>query len=157
MSAIISSDGVYRYTLERSWQPGFSLPFVMLNPSTADAEHDDPTIRRCIGFAKRENYDGLLVVNLYAYRATDPREIRRAVDPVGPENDEYLQRVFTTARRASAPVVVAWGANPDPYRLRQVLRLAEGVDLRCLGTTAGGDPRHPLYVRGDQPLERWPA
>lgn len=157
MSAIVSPDGVYRYMLERQWDVGPILPFVMLNPSTADAEQDDPTVRRCIGFAQREGYCGLLVVNLFAYRATDPRELRRAIDPVGPENDRHLSTIFAAARRSSAPVVAAWGAKPDPYRIRQVLRLADDVDMRCLGTTAAGDPRHPLYVRGDQPLERWPA
>lgn len=129
------------------------MVFVMLNPSTADAEVDDPTIRRCIGFARREGYDALHVLNLYAYRATKPADCFGASDPVGPENDGYLGREFTAAVGAGFPVVVAWGANARSDRVAAVLRLApHALTLRCLGMTKGGHPRHPLYVHGDQPL-----
>lgn len=153
MSAILSVDGRYRYTLTREWDDSLSkLVFVMLNPSTADAELDDPTIRRCIGFAKREGFGGLRVVNLYAYRATDPRELKRCIDPVGPDNDMYLTMVF-----ADAPVVVAaWGVNADSYRVRQVRKMLGDTPILCLGATKAGHPQHPLYIAGNAPLRIWP-
>lgn len=89
-TAGISECGTYRYWLCREWSPGLdSLVWLMLNPSTADATQDDPTIRRCMGFARRWGYGGITVVNLYAYRATNPRDLLTAADPVGPENDRY--------------------------------------------------------------------
>src|SRR6185369_17379869 len=91
MTAVISKCGKYRYSLRREWIGGAgTVCFIMLNPSTADASVDDPTIRRCIGFAQRWGYQILEVVNLYAYRATRPRDMFAAADPVGPENEYYL-------------------------------------------------------------------
>ena len=100
-------EGQYRYLLWRYWGEAKRLVWVLLNPSTADARQDDPTIRRCVGFAKGWGYDGIQVVNLFAYRATDPRELKAVVDPVGPRNDEFIER----AARGHEMVVVAWGAN----------------------------------------------
>lgn len=154
-SAVLSQDGVYRYLLTRTWAEGPALAFVMLNPSTADATADDPTIRRCIGFAKREGFGGLTVVNLYALRATDPRELRRAIDPVGPDNDGHLRRVTWESQLDDAPAVVAWGAHAAPDRVAAFVRLATGTRLVCLGTTQAGAPRHPLYIAGAQPLVPW--
>lgn len=150
--ARISPCGQYRYELSRIWGEGPVLSFVMLNPSTADASVDDATIRRCLSFAKRDGFDGLRVVNLFAFRATDPSVMARAVDPVGPENDAYLLDLFMTDGPA---VVAAWGAGGGLHgRDVAVRRLAGmmGVDLLCLGATQNGSPRHPLYVRADQPL-----
>lgn len=151
--ALLSDDQLYRYALWRVWGPHTCLRFVMLNPSTADATLDDPTIRRCVGFARREGYDGLVVLNLYAYRATDPRALLACADAVGPLNNLHLTTHLAAAALAGEPVVAAWGANAHPRRAREVLDLTEHrVDWRCLGTTKDGHPRHPLYVKGDQPL-----
>lgn len=125
----------------------------MLNPSTADATKDDPTIRRCISFAKREGASGLVVVNLYAFRATNPSRLAEALDPVGPENWQYLEKAGNVA-----DVVCAWGSQglcpPHVVRVINFLKERE-VGLLCLGTTMGGSPRHPLYVKSDQPLIPW--
>ena len=151
-AAKISKCGQYRYWLSRTWSSGPPLVFVMLNPSTADAQVDDPTIRRCKGFARREGAGGVFVVNLYAYRATNPRFLRICADPVGPDNDVWLQRVIAGTVETGTPVVAAWGASAVPGRVRAVLRLVPGADWRCLGVTRAGAPRHPLYVKGDQSL-----
>ncbi len=158
-AAILSPDGRYRYVLQRTWQPEtLRLTFVMLNPSTADATVDDPTIRRCIGFARRQNFGGIRVVNLYAWRATDPRELRRAIDPVGPDNDEHLREALIVAREQKVPVVAAWGTHADAYRVRAVRRLAgEDYPWQSLGVTKDGHPKHPLYVRADAAFISWPA
>jgi hypothetical protein len=150
--AVISNCETYRYSLARRWAGGALLPFVMLNPSTADADIDDPTIRRCMGFARREGYAGIHVVNLYAYRATDPKALLTCVDAVGPQNDTKLLRMLTGVSCVERPVVAAWGANAKPERVAQVMALVPDVNWRCLGTTKDGHPRHPLYVKGDQPL-----
>jgi hypothetical protein len=151
-SARISQCGAFRYWLGRRWGDLDGLTFVMLNPSTADALQDDPTIRRCIGFARREGFDAVNVYNLNAYRATRPAALATCADPVGPDNDAYLSLVLTEQRRRGHPVVAAWGAHARPERVAAVLDLVPGVDWRCLGLTQHGHPRHPLYVRGDQPL-----
>lgn len=145
--ADMSPDGRYRYSLWRTWDPSVTaLTFIMLNPSTADAEADDPTIRRCVGFA-RDSFGGIRVLNLYAFRATDPKVMFRAIDPVGPENDAHLRSLG-----AHETIVAAWGAHARPDRVRQVRRILEGRAVFSLGTTKHGSPRHPLYVRADQPL-----
>lgn len=143
MSAVISECGKYRYTLERAWSrdPRY-LMFVMLNPSTADAEKDDPTIRRCIGFAKILGYDGILVGNLYAFRATNPKELRGQHAVIGPDNDKHLR----TLSMRSHQVICAWGqSGPDIWRARDVKRLL-ARPLYALGFTKGGLPRHPLML-----------
>jgi hypothetical protein len=161
--ALISDDGLYRYALGRRWETSLDGPgaavFVMLNPSTADAEQDDPTIRRCIGFAKALGCGGLHVVNLYAYRATKPADLWLAADPVGPDNDHILGETFRAAVTDMRPVIAAWGANARPDRVADVKRLARscGLTLRALGITKDGAPRHPLYLRADSTPTRWPA
>lgn len=152
-SAVISKCGLYRYRLTRNWGPAPMLPFVMLNPSTADADIDDPTIRRCIGFAKREGAGGIVVSNVYGFRATSPAYMRDAYDPHGPLNESYLQQLAMESLASRMPIVCAWGTHGNPGA-EQALSLFEdeGVRLVCLGKTADGHPRHPLYVKGDQPL-----
>lgn len=153
-SARISEGGRYRYTLVRRWDFGaVSRPpaqFIMLNPSTADAELDDPTIRRCVGFARALDAGGIVVVNLYAYRATKPADLWRADDPVGPDADLYLALVARRAVLEDAPLIAAWGANAKPDRVAEALRVIErsgATDrLTALGVTAAGAPRHPLYM-----------
>ncbi|WP_027947183.1 DUF1643 domain-containing protein [Amycolatopsis taiwanensis] len=144
-SAVISPCGTYRYELTRRWSDGPPVGWVMLNPSTADANLDDPTIRRCIAFAKAWGYGGIVVRNLYALRATDPRELDRHSEPIGPDNDAHL------ARCVGEPLtIVAWGARGGD-RGREVLGLlaSRGVRPHLLATTGDGQPRHPLYLRAD--------
>lgn len=151
-NAVISPCGRYRYRLTRG--DGRRLAFVMLNPSTADANQDDPTIRRCLAFAKREGYDGIDVANVYAWRATDPREVFDAPNPFG-DNDRHL----TELSLQHEIIVCAWGANAIPIHVDHthwILSRRYGTRLVCLGITKDGSPRHPLYVRGDAPLEPWP-
>lgn len=151
MSAVISACGTYRYLLQREWLGGYfrgRALFVMLNPSTADATQDDPTIRRCIGFAKAWGCAGLEVVNLYAFRATKPAEMFAAADPVGPRNDTHI---LAAANRAKV-IVLGWGANAKRDRSTDVRALLSDRQVNALGFTKDGHPRHPLYVRGDAPL-----
>ena len=161
-SAHISACGGYRYWLRRDWadakwpaiQPSL-LVFVMLNPSTADAELDDPTIRRCVGFAKREECAGVAVINLYAGRATEPDNLFRMSDPVGPENVNWWH---TWLRPKTNKIVCAWGADSRVRpQARKFLSLAAeyGSELWCLGLSKDGSPRHPLYLRADAPLQRF--
>ena len=128
---------------------------VMLNPSTADAEKDDPTIRRCIAFASRERFGGVEILNLFAFRATAPADLKAAADPIGPDNDRHLRALFARHRT----IVAAWGTHGG-YRGRAeaVLGMAAGlgVTLTCLGRTAAGYPRHPLYLAGDSPILPFP-
>lgn len=154
--AFFSPCRTWRYLLWREWRvaensdPQRDVAFIGLNPSTADENADDPTIRRCIGFAKAWGYDGILMLNLFAFRATDPADMKRAVDPVGPENDaKILESVG-----AAAIVVAAWGQH-GAYRSRAFdvrKKLLKDFDVKCLGKTNNGHPRHPLYVRGDAKL-----
>lgn len=160
-SAIISECGQYRYWLERYWGPGeMLLPFIMLNPSTADDEQDDPTIRRCMSFARRDGYVGIIVVNLYAFRATNPAALLIANDAIGPLNADYIWKVAAEAAKYPVPVVCAWGTkgalDPDHVRNVTVAMRGHGAQLVCLGKTNDGHPRHPLYVKGDQPLVSYP-
>jgi hypothetical protein len=142
--ATISECGRFRYRLGRRWSDGPTLLFVMLNPSTADADIDDPTIRRCIGFGRSHVFGAIEVVNLYAWRATDPADLRRHAWPVGPDNDQHIQ----AAVEASDRVCVAWGASagesPRPGEVLPVIRGA-GRHPFCLGVTRSGHPSHPLY------------
>jgi hypothetical protein len=151
--AVFNETRTHRYLLERYWQPGPVVTWVMLNPSTASAFADDPTIRRCVGFARREGCGGMRVVNLYALRATDPREIRGHPDPVGPCNLRFLCEQGRGAR-----IIAAWGAggalNGHGDEIGRYL-ISTGAVLECLGVTAAGHPRHPLYVRADALLTQW--
>lgn len=150
--ADLSDDGRYRYWLGRFWADTrvMSLAFIMLNPSTADADDDDPTIRKCVGFARRLGYTGVSVFNLYAYRATEPRDLaaarRRGVDVVGPENDERLRTMLVSRMRAGCGVVAAWGAHAPDARVREVLAMPGSRALCTLGLTTKGVPRHPLML-----------
>ena len=145
--AAFSRDRRYRYRLWRRWDRSRpAIAFCMLNPSTADARRDDPTIRRCIAFARAWGYGGIEVVNIFAMRATDPRALRSARDPVGPRNDAFMRRAA-----ALSPVVIAWGVH-GALRDREsaALKLFGGRSrLLALGRTRSGSPRHPLYLRRD--------
>jgi hypothetical protein len=143
--ANFSRCGTYRYALRRCWDAARPPALIVgLNPSTADAERDDPTIRRCVRFARDWGFGGVVVGNLFAYRATRPAALRAAPAPVGPANDRWL-RALT---REAGIVVAAWGDDGrHGGRDRAVLRLLGAA--HCLGTTKAGAPRHPLYVRAD--------
>jgi hypothetical protein len=155
--AWFSDCGTYRYALLRVVDLGLDgldgkqercLNVVMLNPSTADAVENDPTIRRCIGYARSWGYGELMVTNLFAFRATDPRDLKRADEPIGPENDAYIRKIA----EAADLIVVAWGSHGTHRRRdEEVVRiLAEvGKEPHCLALTATGQPVHPLYQRAD--------
>jgi hypothetical protein len=148
-------DGPFRYHLWRKLSnvpvaPARSVLFIMLNPSTADETQDDATIRRCLSFSLTWGYERVEVCNLFAFRATDPRQLLTAADPVGPKNDTRI----TESSRRSSLIVAAWGALPMArVRACQVAKLLSATTpLVCLGLTKGGAPRHPLYVPRDARL-----
>jgi hypothetical protein len=152
--AELSPCGIYRYTLGRFWDDAAPVAlFVMLNPSTADADVDDPTIRRCIAFARSWGCGGITVGNLYAYRATDPAELATVEDPVGPDNDYWLAELAADADF----IVAAWGAtsHPLPERCSRVRDPFLNGAVHCLGRTKHGHPRHPLYVPSTTQLEEF--
>lgn len=146
--ALFSRDRRYRYRLWRRWDPSLpAVAFCMLNPSTADESADDPTIRRCIGFARDWGYGGVEIVNIFGLRATEPRALRAARDPIGRANDLHV----VEAAQRSAAVVIAWGVNGVLHsRGAAALRLlSPRAPLLALGWTRVGEPRHPLYLRRD--------
>lgn len=157
MSAIISECGNYRYVLNRRVQarePEFGPAlFVMLNPSTADATVDDATIRRLHGFSKSWGCNAFTVANLYALRSTDPKNLWRHSDPVGPDNDRYLTQLACEY----SDVICAWGAQAKSDRVAKVCSIftKQKCRLWCLGLTKAGAPKHPLYVPAAQKLERF--
>lgn len=146
--AILDPTGTYRYLLSRVWESNTGkVVFVMLNPSTADGTEDDPTIRRCVGFAKDWGYGGLEVVNLFALRSTKPEHVFVHPEPVGTENDATILE----AVHGADLIVAAWGTMGNRMRRdRAVLELFKEKEVYCLSTTRDGHPRHPLYVRREQ-------
>jgi hypothetical protein len=153
-----STPFTHRYVLTRYWGDEPAWVFVMLNPSTADAYVLDPTVRRCIGFARAGGAGGVMVLNAFALRSTDPRVLRTAVNPVGVDNDAAIAAALWW--RTHGPVVVAWGVHAKLGRrdekLLAVLQ-AGGIEPYRLGpTTKDGHPRHPLYLPGDSALEPHP-
>ncbi|GAA1110558.1 DUF1643 domain-containing protein [Streptomyces javensis] len=152
-TAVFNAARTHRYLLTRLWDPARPLAvFIMLNPSTAGARDNDPTITRCIGFARREKAGGLAVVNLFARCATDPADLKTDPDPVGlPYADSFIDHTVA----CSPLVIAAWGGHGVLRdRAAQVADrlLRRGIGLRCLGTTNAGQPLHPLYLHGDTPL-----
>lgn len=147
--ATFSPDRRYRYDLWRTWSPfGGQVTFVCLNPSTANEDTDDPTIRRCIGFARSWGYGGMHMRNLFALVSTDPRALE-AADAIGPENNAYLRKIGDHR-------VVAWGNEGVRVgRSRQVQEILGYA--RCFGLTKIGEPRHPLYLPKNAPLSSWPV
>lgn len=139
--AHLSPCRTYRYALWRRWGGGPHAMFIGLNPSTADETADDPTIRRCIGFARAWGYGALCMTNLFAYRATQPADMKKATDPIGWENDAYLRRLAAEA----GVVVAAWGAHGAFKGRDQSVRLSVR-GLHYLRLTKDGHPGHPLYL-----------
>lgn len=146
--AIISPCGHYRYMLQRTWDSARgSVCFIMLNPSTADADHDDPTIRRCVAFAKEWGYGQIQVANLFALRATDPRELRAHPSPIGLEADDWIRSLAGSSQL----VVCAWGNHGGlhnrSYFVRNVVLKVEDIMPSALRINkAMGEPAHPLYL-----------
>ena len=142
-SAVFSRCGRYRYVLRRQWDSWKGVVmFVGLNPSTADAEKDDPTIRRCVRFARDLGFGSVIVVNLFAYRATRPGVLRDVRDPVGRLNDRWIER----CRKEADLVIAAWGVHGS-WRGRDRAVMSRLGEMICLGHTKAGQPRHPLYLR----------
>ncbi len=137
----------YRYALWRKWDTelhGELVTFIGLNPSMADETFDDQTISRCIRFAKDWGYGGLLMLNVFGFRATDPKIMQAAKDPIGPGNDTAFRSYLPQA----GMIVAAWGVHCPPDRERQLCE-AIGREIYCLGRTKDGRPKHPLYVKAN--------
>lgn len=153
MTAEFSPCGTYRYTLTRKTNCPLRwvrpILFIMLNPSTATATTNDPTIRRCISFAERHSYTDLTVVNLFALRATNPKELLNHEDPIGPLNDIRIEEEIKKHRNHT--IVAAWGSNKLAQERAITLSHQLGPFL-CLGRNKNGSPKHPLYVKSDQPF-----
>lgn len=154
LEASAEIDGPYRYLLVRDWrvfheEDKRTILWVMLNPSTADGTKDDPTIRRCVTFSERWGFNRMEVVNLFAWRATKPKDLFRPDDVIGPRNDSMI----CWAARAAHKILVAWGSNKaaNPERVREVLKMlrCQGP-VHCLSPGQYRYPRHPLYVRGSE-------
>ena len=145
--AVFSLCRTWRYSLWRRWkakEAARMCAVIGLNPSTADETLDDPTIRRCINFARAWGYDGLYMLNAYAFRATDPKDMQAAENPVGPDNDRFIAEVTA----ASELVLAAWGVHCQTSRANRVCELVN-KPIFCLGKTKAGCPKHPLYIRAD--------
>lgn len=150
-SAIISKDGLYRYSLERAWDKSKpTVLFVCLNPSVADDKIDDHTVKNMIFFAKKFGYGRLLVGNLFAFRATDPSELFKQQEPIGPENDSYLEKMMEEADL----IIAAWGDNGGWLdRSYQFKEKYKNKEIKCLGKTKANQPRHPSRISYKRELE----
>jgi hypothetical protein len=153
--AVYSDCEQYRYLLTRIWDSaGKRVLFIMLTPSTATEQQNDPTVERCERRARALGFGGFRVCNIFAFRATDPKVMRAAVDPIGAENDEAI--------RASLPwadqIICAWGAHgahlDRGVRMQRILR-ESGRDLHNLGLTKAGAPKHPLYISYSETPQLW--
>lgn len=151
---------LYRYELWRIWDSSKPLlVFIMLNPSTADIDNNDPTVERCERRARREGFGGVFVLNIFAFRATDPNDMKAVDDPIGRMNDFFIRNMMMAAKHQGHTLIVAWGAH-GRYRdrARDVANHAKeiGVKLFALGLTNQYEPRHPLYLKNDAKLIPWP-
>jgi hypothetical protein len=160
--AMLSRCQTYRYSLRRTWNedlPG--VLFIMLNPSTADAEIDDPTIRRCIGFAKAWGCGCISVVNLFAFRTPSPAVMMAngLESAVGPLNDAHIKELIEAFRDPGDYIVAAWGSHGSDKRIKwrvdEVVSMLPLGELSALGFTKNADPRHPLYCRADLTPMPW--
>lgn len=146
--ATFDTTETYRYRLWRSWNSAQwydkKILFIMLNPSTADAEVLDPTVRRCVGYSQDLSFERMEVVNLFALRSTDPKVLKEAGDPVGADNDNIIKK----SAASSDLVIAAWGVHGNlKNRAKEVLKLLDWKDIHCLSITNSGDPGHPLYLK----------
>lgn len=148
-TAKISSCETYRYLLSRKWSYAPQATFIMLNPSTADGRLNDPTVKKCIGFARRWGMGGLMIVNLFAYRDSKPEKMLQADDPVGPDNASSISWACERAAENEGLVICAWGANGRYMDQDEtVVGWLEMLTIKpkCLRLTQGGAPEHPLFV-----------
>lgn len=159
-SAKFSADRKHRFLLERIWDASLP-PFLVigLNPSTADENVDDPTIRRCIAFAKREKCGSLVMLNLFSYRSTDP-SVLKTFDGLyltcESENQRWVKRACQDALSKGGRIVCAWGAHGSLHDYGAFMRVVLGeYPLKCFGHTKSGEPKHPLYLKMDTPLIDW--
>lgn len=144
--AAFSEDRVYRYLLWRRWhETKPTCLFLLLNPSTADEIKNDPTVERCERYAKSWGYGRLIVANLFAFRATDPKKLKWALDPIGPDNNAWIQK----AREMSDLCICGWGVNGTLYGRGMIVQnaLKELGPLHCLKKTKDGHCSHPLYLK----------
>jgi hypothetical protein len=159
VSAVFSEDGLHRYRLDRDLGGGGATALILgVNPSDADAEKNDQTIRKDLGFCERYGWGRLTKANLFALVSTDVKQLKNSPDPVGPDNDRHLIAMLQEADI----VIAAWGSsNKLPpslqYRIGEVVAMAEslGVELWCFGVCGDGQPRHTLMLAYDTPLVRW--
>lgn len=148
-NAAFSNDRKYRYALWRIWDDSKPLlMFIGLNPSTADERTDDPTIRRCGGFAKYWGYGGFYITNLFAFRATFPADLKKEIDPIGPDNDKWLRQIEFKVNK----VVFIWGVHGTfMNRNLEVIQLFHTA--YCIGLSKEGHPKHPLYLKSNMELK----
>jgi len=155
--AKFSKNRIYRYWLKRVWDSTRPvIIFIGLNPSTADEKKNDATIRRCIGFAKRWGYGGIIMLNLFAYRATDPDDMKDRVNPTGKRNDEFIKKICLAY--PDVPIVLCWGNHGKHLvRARHVLDVLKPFRkrIRCLGMTKDGQPKHPLRLSASTPMAHY--
>lgn len=158
--AIFSPCRTWRYRLTREWAlSGTDLVVIGLNPSTADETNDDPTIRRCIRFAKDWGHARLHMVNLFAFRATKPEDMKAAADPVGPDTDRHLANLCREAQSYGGQILAAWGTHGshrgrDAY-VASLLEFRGQIRLLALGSNADGSPKHPLYIKASTRPTAW--
>ena len=154
-SAVLSPCEEYRYTLSRMWSSrSENLIFVLCNPSTADSFKDDPTVRRLISFTKAWGFGGFTVLNLLAYRATNPKELGKVKDAYGPRNLYYWEQNITKGKK----VIAAWGSSPPAHSHAHSIKwlMRSKADVYVFGFTMHGRPKHPLYLSKDTiPYSMW--
>ena len=157
--AWIDPSGIYRHLLWRSWPiDAPPLVFGLLNPSKADGERNDPTVRRLLGFAMREGAGGIVLVNASPFRATSPGDLTRNREAGVDVLDEARNEAALERARTFGPFILGWGSSIPPWmdRAARIMRQAGGPGLRCFGVTKMGEPRHPLYLPKTTPLEPFP-
>lgn len=140
----------YRYILHKSWNTSrIDLHFIMLNPSTATEEKNDPTIARCEHRARMSGYGGLVVLNIFAFRATNPIDLKNVSDPVGELNNKYIETAILKAKHDYCDIICGWG-NHGSYleRERDIIKMfqSNGLEPKALSWTKNGHPKHPLYI-----------
>lgn len=148
---------VWRYVLEIRWDERPALVFFMLNPSTADEVKNDPTVERCERRARREGYGAVIILNLFAYRATEPADMKATDDPIGPDNDEWILKTLRRVKRDGGALICAWGTHGG-FKGRDTdalgLIFGSGIRAKALRLTKHGYPSHPLYLP-DSLEARW--
>ncbi|MEM1218258.1 MAG: DUF1643 domain-containing protein [Bacteroidota bacterium] len=146
-SVEISYCGKYRYMLGRTWDDQKDrLMYVGLNPSTADALQEDPTIRKCLHFAHQEGFGGFDILNIYAYRTPHPKELFKMQDPIGPKNSSFLKKYM----ERSSKVVLMWGTEAHQHEAVQAFLTNHSGPWYCFGENKDGSPRHVLYIAGHE-------